>query len=315
CFDTQGGHLFQRLGKGKDPFSCKDKHRDDTTQALDLLGQWILNIAASNNSEYKEQLLTYLNSTLSIFDKTKSHISEPPSLLYVKTALRLGQVNLIKIMEDDHNLTPEKSKKVGESLGIVTWKSRHEVRQNKEILENPNSLAEYQSAFPASVQSERDRIQTLLSEYIGDIFTINKDRNVQSRKEAIWKLVESLLAAFQLPDPTTHELFVNTMEINETGFSLLSSCYMEGINRQNSLYRQEILKVEKRVVKGRRRHDINVYKLSSFNNAKEILSQLLTCNSFSDDDKLLYEVLHKLQDVDPGWTKERVIMYWRNHKK
>ncbi|CAG8469896.1 15107_t:CDS:2 [Cetraspora pellucida] len=234
------------------------------------------------------------------------------------------------------------------------------MHQNKEILENPNSLTEYQSAFPAyseqlklqiaSAQSERDRIQALLSEYIGDIITINKDRNAQSLKEAIWKLADALLTAFHLPNPTTHELFKNTMEINETGFSLISSCYTEGINRQNSLYRQEILKTEARVVKGRRRHDVNIYKLSTLisnyskdkkrkcvdsviskpiinnnnesgkpitnnnesekdppfkrirrstsNNAKEILVQLLTCNSFSNDDQLLYKKNEKISYDD-----------------
>ncbi|CAG8457518.1 4425_t:CDS:2 [Gigaspora margarita] len=288
---TLGGHLFRRQGSGNQPFSL-----------------------TSDNSEQKELLLTYLNSTLSFFDKTKSYTSDPPSLLYIKIALRLGQVNFTKIMENDLDLTPK----------------------NKEILENPNSLAEYQSAFPAyseqlklqisSAQSERDRIQTLLSEYIGDVVTLNKDRNAQSRKEAIWKLAEDLMSAFQLPDPTAHELFTNTMEINETGFSLISSC--------------------------RRRHDVNIYKLSTLlsnngkgkkrkcmdsviskpitdnnneseknppkrirrstsNSAKEILTQLLTCRSFSDDDQLLYK---ELQDVDPGWTNERVITYWRNQK-
>ncbi|CAG8822653.1 20834_t:CDS:1, partial [Racocetra persica] len=49
-------------------------------------------------------------------------------------------------------------------------------------------------------------------------------------------------------------------------------------------------------------------------NAKEILSQLLPCTSFSDDDQLLYKALHDLQDIETGWTKERVLTYWRNHK-
>ncbi|CAG8692219.1 16880_t:CDS:2, partial [Racocetra fulgida] len=114
----------------------------------------------------------------------------------------------------------------------------------------------------------------------------------------IWKLAESLLAAFQLPDPTTHELFANTMELNKTGYSHLSSCYMEGINRQNSLYRQEILKVETKVIKGKKRKYTNsiISKTITNNNnesekkqtpskrirrptsnsTKEILSQLLT---------------------------------------
>ncbi|CAG8840948.1 32125_t:CDS:2, partial [Gigaspora margarita] len=76
--------------------------------------------ATSDNSEQKKLLLTYLNSTLSFFDKTKSYTSDPPSFLYIKIALRLGQVNLTKIMKNDFDLTPEILKKAGEALGIIT---------------------------------------------------------------------------------------------------------------------------------------------------------------------------------------------------
>ncbi|CAG8748461.1 11644_t:CDS:1, partial [Cetraspora pellucida] len=49
----------------------------------------------------------------------------------------------------------------------------------------------------SSVQSERDRIKILLAEYIEDIIMINKDRNVQPRKEIVWKLADKLIDAFQ----------------------------------------------------------------------------------------------------------------------
>ncbi|CAG8566068.1 23441_t:CDS:2 [Cetraspora pellucida] len=39
-------------------------------------------------------------------------------------------------------------------------------------------------------------------------------------------------------------------------------------------------------------------------NAKEILTRLLTHTTFSDDGQLLYNVLHELQDIESGWTKE-----------
>jgi hypothetical protein len=56
CFNSQGGHFFQRPGSGKKPSSCNDKHEDDATQALELLGRFILNMAASNKSEQKKEL-------------------------------------------------------------------------------------------------------------------------------------------------------------------------------------------------------------------------------------------------------------------
>ncbi|CAG8649668.1 16385_t:CDS:2, partial [Gigaspora rosea] len=109
----------QRQGIGKKLFTCNDKHKDDTTQALELIGQWILNMAKLNNSDQKDELLTYLSSTLSFFDKTIKHEQNPPSLLFVKTAFQLGQVNLAKIMESDYNLTYKVSKKFGENLGTA----------------------------------------------------------------------------------------------------------------------------------------------------------------------------------------------------
>ncbi|CAG8752673.1 14310_t:CDS:2, partial [Gigaspora margarita] len=84
---------------GKKLFTCNDKHKNDTIQALELIGQWILNMAKSNNSDQKDELLTYL-----IF--------------------RLGQVNLAKIMKSDYNLTYKVSKKFGKNLGTAVWKSR-----------------------------------------------------------------------------------------------------------------------------------------------------------------------------------------------
>ncbi|CAG8753699.1 17383_t:CDS:2 [Dentiscutata erythropus] len=140
----------------------------------------------------------------------------------------------------------------------------------------------------SSIQSEIDRIQALLSDYIGDIITV---------------------------DPTTHELFKNSKEINEVGFLFIATYYEKEIKKLNSIYNQEILKTEKKVVKGRRSCDINVHKLTTRNNAKEILSQLLTHTTLSDDDQLLYDVLHELQDIESGWTKERVMTYVRNYHK
>ncbi|CAG8776191.1 8779_t:CDS:1, partial [Racocetra fulgida] len=60
---------------------------------------------------------------------------------------------------------------------------------------------------------------------------------------------DNLTVAFQLSDPTTHKLFSNAKEINETGFLRISTCYTKEISRLNSIYRQEILKTEKLDVK------------------------------------------------------------------
>ncbi len=39
CFNSQGGHFFERHGSGNKSFSCKDKHKNNTTETLKLFGQ------------------------------------------------------------------------------------------------------------------------------------------------------------------------------------------------------------------------------------------------------------------------------------
>ncbi|CAG8566350.1 13278_t:CDS:1, partial [Dentiscutata erythropus] len=41
----------------KKPEPCNDKHTDDTTQALELLGQFILNLAASDKTGKKKRII------------------------------------------------------------------------------------------------------------------------------------------------------------------------------------------------------------------------------------------------------------------
>ncbi len=69
----------------------------------------------------------------------------------------------------------------------------------------------------------------LLSEYIRDLVLTRGEHAIRSRKESLWKLVEDLINAFNLPNPLTHKLFKNTKEMNEEGFQCLFSCYNNGI--------------------------------------------------------------------------------------
>ena len=45
----------------------------------------------------------------------------------------------------------------------------------------------------SSVQTERERLTMLLSEYVGDDILIKGERAVKSRKDSLWKLAEDLL--------------------------------------------------------------------------------------------------------------------------
>ncbi|PKY48096.1 hypothetical protein RhiirA4_463557 [Rhizophagus irregularis] len=72
----------------------------------------------------------------------------------------------------------------------------------------------------------------LFGEFIGD-------RVVDGRYELFWGLVNSLLTAFDLPNPTSLPLFQNCKELTENGYAKLFSCYSKGEERLVQIYRQE----------------------------------------------------------------------------
>ena len=204
----------------------------------------------------------------------------------------------------------------------------------------------------ASVQNERDRLNALLSEYVGDTALFKGERTIKSRKESLWKLAENLTTAFNLPNPTAHELFKNAKEMNREGFERLFSCYNHGINRLNLILQQDIYKTEERNVKGRRVRNIISYKSQSLkiekqekkgkekvidnddNNdygeesstkpvfrrktseaEKKILESLLSFTTFPEDDEIINNVLQNLQEETESteWDLSRVKKYWSNH--
>ncbi|CAG8795516.1 23703_t:CDS:2, partial [Cetraspora pellucida] len=149
CFNSEGGHFFERNKRGnKIPFSCVNRHNHDATESLKLLGNWILNISESTVDEYKKKLLAHLTTTVLAFDET-SCSKKSPSLLYIKVALRLKNINVMKIKNQCYNFTESTSSKIGEALGIKIWRSRNEIRENKKKLEEPDSLEDYQKGFPS----------------------------------------------------------------------------------------------------------------------------------------------------------------------
>jgi hypothetical protein len=151
CFITHGGHFNERKGRGNTNFECIDMHKNDTNEALQIIGRWILSMAEIPDENKKVNLLACLTNMLStFFDNTKSisTIINRPSLLFIKIALKLEHINVTKLINQKYEITPETATDLGKSLGIMTWKSRHDVQKNKNKLENPISLNEYQSGFP-----------------------------------------------------------------------------------------------------------------------------------------------------------------------
>ena len=61
-------------------------------------------MAETGKKNQKEELLTWLGLTLSVFNKSASCPTNLPSLFLIRTALRLGQVNLTKVTDQSYNL-------------------------------------------------------------------------------------------------------------------------------------------------------------------------------------------------------------------
>ena len=51
----------------------------------------------------------------------------------------------------------------------------------------------------AAVQSERDHLTMLFSEYIGDTIHINKERRLKLHKDALQKLIGDLISCYLTP--------------------------------------------------------------------------------------------------------------------
>ena len=177
CFESEGGHYYQRKGRGsKLSYSCTDNHIEDNNMSLDLLGRWIQDVAISSEQIIKDLLLEELSLSLLNFFKRKSQLSSEnneqkqrskpnlPSLLAIKIALRLNKVNLVKMKDANKycNLFKKQSKELGEAFGIIVWHSRLDIRKNKKELEEPQSLEQYYNGFPICIRNFFDGLITLL---------------------------------------------------------------------------------------------------------------------------------------------------------
>jgi hypothetical protein len=165
CFEKNGGHLHCRPGKGKSIKTCQETglHNEDTTLALKILGQLILNIAESDKTNTKTNLLNYLNPILQVFmdnnslsilskisststSTSSTSTSNTLSLFVIKTALKLkNNNNNNKISK---NLTSKDCIDFGNTLADNVWMSKVYFKKNKENLENPKTLKQYINALP-----------------------------------------------------------------------------------------------------------------------------------------------------------------------
>jgi hypothetical protein len=169
CFEEKGGHLHKPPGRGKKKFTCTELnlHVDDTNKALQKAVQFLDFVAKSENVEKKEQLLKMLVPVVQRCSEKQQNpedTREPetvPSLFLFNTILRLNKINTTT-NESQTNVTPTTCKDFGTSMALQLWNSRQDLKENKQSLECPQSLEEYQTAMPNTIFSFfHNFIQTL----------------------------------------------------------------------------------------------------------------------------------------------------------
>ncbi|CAG8595798.1 8196_t:CDS:2 [Gigaspora margarita] len=167
------GHLFERKGSGVKSYTCHEQHANDSQNALTLLGQWLINIAESEDKELKQDILTKMALVLSETyqpvaknNERNSTTTLIPSLLMIKTIMRLGKVKINKLKDDQHLegllISESQSKKLGEVFGRAIWNARSDIIKNKIVLESPESFDQYCSGFPDFLRNFFDNLVTFI---------------------------------------------------------------------------------------------------------------------------------------------------------
>ena len=120
------------------------------------------------------------------------------------------------------------------------------IKQN--ISGNPINTEQLKNQIKAT-QSERDRINLFLFEFLDDNVAYQGDRAVKSRKEITWDVINQLVIAFD--NPLDNFLFKDisgfsnmTAEYTSEGWTRLFNCYSIGEQRLNTILKQDILKVK-----------------------------------------------------------------------
>ncbi|CAB4434457.1 unnamed protein product [Rhizophagus irregularis] len=97
-----------------------------------------------------------------------------------------------------------------------------------------------------SVQTERNRIEILLSEYLNDPTASTGNHAINQRYDAMWNLVKILLQEFD----QTNESFLNSntwknvyrSQLTVEGVIQLKNCFSDGIVRMQAIYYEDVLK-------------------------------------------------------------------------
>src|SRR6266542_3026315 len=180
CYEKKGGHIYQRVGRGvKDDKNCDNMshHENDTKEALEAIGHWILNIASFEKLIFQKKILIRLIDIIIQFNQEKSDNTfntlisladtktEVPSLFIIFTILALTKFNYDSCEKlNPKNLTPKNFFEFGETLANSTILAKNELKLNKESLESPASIEEYRASFPSCLVQFYDGLLKTLYE-------------------------------------------------------------------------------------------------------------------------------------------------------
>ncbi|UZO19766.1 uncharacterized protein OCT59_011037 [Rhizophagus irregularis] len=181
-------------------------------------------------------------------------------------------------------------------------------------------------------QSEYERIELFLNEYLHNNTSTNHERSTNLRKDEMWSLVEKLLIAFDTKDfnhyNQTHDLFHTSYpkEIHADGIRRLKECYKRGLHRIHLIYAQEVLKKKKIDTTGRRVKEVLVTKCKDIEKPprKRKNTNILDNQPGSSDEatkkrKEVQRYLAALEGISSSsdiWDAARLTQYYKNrHKK
>ncbi|GBC02916.1 hypothetical protein RclHR1_00490002 [Rhizophagus clarus] len=148
----------------------KGNHNEDTKKGLQLISNWIMNLANSDNDLLKAKALSYfitvIEQLLSI-NENENEIYYPapiiltshelPSFFIISSLFKLYRINI-----KDYYYNFQDSQKIGSHIGLELIKNREKILQKKQELEEPNSLEEYRSAMPSILYELLDSIIQIL---------------------------------------------------------------------------------------------------------------------------------------------------------
>ncbi|CAJ0649522.1 5419_t:CDS:2 [Entrophospora sp. SA101] len=262
CFKLYGGHLHSRLGPGKRQVSCVDqnKHERDSKSSLELIAKWISNVALSSDNNEKDKLLNLLTKVIKDFKPKLSTISTEtdsisistessdnqtiPNFFLLNVVFAVKKLNLNEYQEVNHPM-------FGEGQYIAEWIERfNDVFST--LLKDSESLKE----LIGTVQSERERMLMLYDEFVDDNTVSKHPRAVRDHKQALWKLVDEILQAFNDDIPEKSILFKEATQLTSGGYQLMFTCYDKGVGRLKKIVDQDIDMTQIRNTVGRRRKEL-----------------------------------------------------------